>query len=316
MIKLKYKKIWLNYISITWSGTDNQASRELSFELPSNPYDKDFSNSPISLGEIVQLYDDKKLLFLGVVTSRERTAEIGTSSYVAKDFIHYLLRSTGSYKFKGKTAEAITKKLCMDLKISVGSLAKTGYVINKLYFDDQNFYDMIIKAYRKAKVHTGKKYMLTMSGKKLNVVTKGTSSGVMLEQGVDITNASYSDTTDNMVNLVKIYNEKKTQVGKVQNKKLVSKYGVYQSAYTKEKKVNAKKKAESMLVGITKEANVEGIGNVKAISGKSIVIHDKATGLSGKFYITSDSHTFSDGVHTMSLGLSWNNTMEEGADTA
>ena len=65
-----------------------------------------------------------------------------------------------------------------------------------------------------------------------------------------------------------------------------------------------------MLEGVTPQATVESVGDVRAISGKSIIISDKATGLSGAFYITSDTHTFSDGVHTMSLELAWHNVME------
>jgi hypothetical protein len=71
-----------------------------------------------------------------------------------------------------------------------------------------------------------------------------------------------------------------------------------------------------MLVGITKEASVSAIGNVKAISGYSIEINDTATGLKGKFYITDDSHTFENGTHTMSLGLAWKNEMDEGAEVS
>ena len=100
----------------------------------------------------------------------------------------------------------------------------------------------------------------------------------------------------------------------VEKKKLTQKYGIYQSTYTKEDGVNAKKEAEALMVGITKEASVEAIGNIRAVSGRSIVIYDKATGLNGKFYITSDTHTFENGVHTMQLELVWQNIMESGAD--
>ena len=65
-----------------------------------------------------------------------------------------------------------------------------------------------------------------------------------------------------------------------------------------------------MLTGVTKEASVSAIGNIKAISGYSITIKDKATGLTGKFYITEDCHTFENGAYTMELTLVWKNEME------
>lgn len=316
MIKLRWKSKWIEYESITWSGTHNQCSRELDFTIPCNPYDKDFENQAIKLGDLIYLYDGATQLFVGTVTSREKSAEIGSASYVAMDFMHHLLRSNGTYKFKKTTPEKITKKVCSDLQIKTTNLAKTKTNIAKMFFDDQCIYDIIVRAYRKAKAVTGKIYMPTMSGNKVSVIQKGIRSGVTLTQGVDITGATYSDTTDNMINLVKIYNDSMKKLGQVQRKKSVAAYGVYQQTYTKEKGINAKKQAKAMMVGITKEASVEAIGNVKAISGYSIEILDKATGLTGTFYITSDSHAFENGTHTMSLGLSWKNEAEEGAEAS
>lgn len=314
MIKLYWNKAQLNFEKVEWSGTDTQASRQIIFSIPVNPYDKGFKNVSIKLGDIVTLYSDKEKLFVGVVTSREKSAAIGTTSFTAKDFMHYLLRSSTSRKFVNKSPEQITKQICTEAGIKCSDLAKTGVNIPKLIFEDQNLYGIILKAYRKAVGKTKKKYMLTMDGKKLSVIVKGKDSKVTLDQGKDITDASYSDTTDNMVNLVKIYNESMQQIGKVEKKKLTQKYGIYQSTYTKEDGVNAKKEAEALMVGITKEASVEAIGDIRAVSGKSLVIYDKATGLKGKFYITSDTHTFENGVHTMQLELAWKNIMENGAD--
>lgn len=90
---------------------------------------------------------------------------------------------------------------------------------------------------------------------------------------------------------------------------------MYQSVYTKEKGVNAKTAAKALLTGVTKEASIEALGNIAAVSGKSINIQNSAAKLTGKFYITSDTHKFENGTHTMSLSLSYVNTMEEGADT-
>ena len=311
MIKLRWKDTWIKFTSVTWSGTDNQASREIAFEIPSNPYDKNFENVPIKLGDLVYLYDDKTQLFVGTVTDRQKPAEAGTTTYTARDFMHYLLRSNTTKKFKNKSPEKITTAVCKELGIGTTALAKTKLNIASMWFEDQCIYDIIIKVYRKAKAKTKKKYMPVMVGKKVSVVEKGKDSKVTLDQKVDITSATYHDTTDNMVDLVRIYNSSLKQIGKVENKKQVSTYGTYQATYKKEKGVDAKKEAKALLVGITKEATVEAIGDVRAISGRSITIHDKATGLFGKFYITSDSHTFENGVHTMSLSLSWDNKMEE-----
>lgn len=315
MIKLYWKKKSIDFESVVWSGSDQQSSREITFTLPSNPYDKNFTQLNIKLGDVVSLYDGSDRLFLGTVTNREKTAEIGSATYTAKDFMHHLLRSNGSYKFKNTSPEKIAQKVCKDVDIPVGDLAKSGASIPKMFFDSACLYDIIIKAYRQAKAVTGKLYMLTMTGNKVNVIQKGLSSGVKLTQGVNVTGATYSDTTDNIVNTIKIQDESLSNLGTVKSDKSIEKYGVYQDVYTKEEGVSAKSKAKEMFVGVTKEASIEALGDVRAIAGKSIEISDKATSLVGTFYITSDTHTFENGTHMMSLELSYQNIMEDGADT-
>ena len=305
-----WKNKILPFVSLTWSGTDTQASREISFTLPWNPYDNSVARPSIAKGDVIELREEGVTLFLGVVTSREKTAEIGTASYTAKDYMHYLLRSNGTYIFKNKTPEDITKKVCSAVQIPTTKLFKTGVNIKKMVCEDMCLYDIIIKAYRKVKSYTGRNYMPVMVGGKVSVIEKGESSGVTLTEAENITNATYSDTTDNMVNVVRIYNGKHKEVGLVQNASNVKQYGVYQTTYTKEKGVSATAGAKKELYGTTREASISSFGDLRAISGRSISIKDPATGLNGKFFITSDSHTFENGVHLMELGLAWKNTME------
>ncbi len=314
MIKIKWKGKTLDFESVEWSGTDNQCSRQLTFTVPVNQYDKMFKSYGIALGDLVKLYSDKKLLFIGTITAREKTAAVGTASYTAVDFMQHLLRSIGTYVFRNTTPEAIAKRLCTELKIKIGSLAKTKIYIKRLIYEEQDIYDIIVGAYRKAKPQTKKKYMPVMEGSKFSVIEKGLSSGVKLTQGVNITDASYNDTTDNIVNKVDIYSDSRVKLGQIENRKSQEKYGIYQSQITKEKGTDAKKEALALLTGVTKEASIEALGDVRAISGRSIVINDKATGLKGTFYISSDTHSFSNGTHTMSLDLSWVNEMESGAE--
>lgn len=323
MITVKWgprgKKTWieLNIVTCEWSGTENQAARQLQFTLPWNPYDKGFNNKKVTLGDRVKLYDEKKLLFSGIVTSREKTATIGTASFSAYDYMHYLLRSKVSRVFHNTTPRAVTVNLCNQVKVKTGKLQDPKINIPRVIYKEQSIYDIIVAVYRKAYLSsTGKakiKYMPMMSGDKLSVVKKGVSCGVTLKQDADILSATYHDTTDNMVNHVTIYNESNYKVSVQQDKKLINKYGYYMEAYTKEKGATASQKAKNLIVGVTKEASVEAIGNVKCVAGKSLKIYDKATGITGKFYITSDSHSFRDGVHTMKLELSQSNNMEIGA---
>ena len=304
------------FVNATWSGSHNQSSRSLTFTVPNNPYDENFENQDIRLGSVVTLYDDDTLLFTGTTTSREKTAEVGTASYTAQDYMHHLLRSNASYKFKNTTPEKITKRVCSDVGIKTQDLASTDTNIKKLYFEDQCLYDIIIKAYRKARKNTKKNYMPAMIGSKVTVIEKGTPSGVVLDQTSNVTGATYTDTTDNIVNTINVYNDKSTKVSCYEDRNTIASYGVYMATYTMEDGVDYTSEAKSMVVGVTKEASIEAVGDLKAISGYSIEIHDESVGLTGTFYITEDSHVFENGVHTMSLSLAWDDSMEEGASTA
>ncbi len=69
MVKLRWKDKWIDFVSVDWSGTDNQCSRQVAFSVPNNPYDKNFEQLGIALGDLIYLYD-KKRFFIGTVTNR------------------------------------------------------------------------------------------------------------------------------------------------------------------------------------------------------------------------------------------------------
>ena len=314
MIRLRWKNTWINFSSLTWSGSDNQCSREVSFSLPRNPYDKSFVNSDIAVGDLIYVYNDKKCIFLGTCTSRELSASIGTSNFIANDFLFHLTKSSASYKFKNISVYKAIQKICSSMGVKLGSIPKYSLNVGKMYFDDANVYDVIIALLKRVKSHTGKNYMPYMNVNKLAIREKGVESGVKLVQGETITGASYTTDLNDMVNRVYIYNDKGKCIGKVQNSSNLSKYGVFQGVYTKESNISASKGAKALLKGLNRSATVDSIGNINAVSGKSIIISDKASGLNGKYFIVSDSHTFENNTHMMSLELAFSNYMEQGAD--
>ncbi len=301
--------------STTWGGSVEQAAREATITVLNAPNDSNITKLKLNIapGDILKLYEGDTLIFYGEVQTSEKRDEIGTVSYKARDLLDHLLRINHKQKFKNKTAEAITKELCKKYGITTGSIVATKKVIKKLIIDDSSLYDIIVTAYTKASKSTGKKYMAYMSGKKLCVKAKGaTVSNYELDEYKNLSEASYEETIENMVDQVKIYNDKGKQVGVVKNAAHIKRYGIYQSVYTKEKGVNAQTAAKNMLNGIEKKVNVSTIdGNIKCISGNAVKVTDTATGLKGIFWIQNDSHTWEGGRHTMNLELSFKNIMDK-----
>ena len=216
------------------------------------------------------------------------------------------------YNFADTTAEKITKKVCADFEIDTGTIVATNAPIKKMIIDGSSIYDIIMQAYTKAAKQTGKKYICRMNGTKLTVKVKGTVvSNFVLAEEYNITNTRYEETIDNMVNIVKIYDDAGKQIGEVKKDKWVNKYRIYQQIYKKEKGINADTAAKNMLQGVEKKVTLDGInGDLACIAGNGVEVYDKATGLNGVFWIDSDTHTWENGTHIMNLELNFKNIMD------
>lgn len=306
------KAYWITEFvtTVTWSGAETQASRSLEFEMVNTPFDKDMIVPVLSGGDIVIFYDDDdKPRFEGRVTGKNKLSEVGTRAYTARDYMHNMIQSKASYKFKKKTPEYITRAVCKDIGIKIGKLAKTKKKLKKFIKQGETIYDIVNKAYKKAK--TGNKYLLAMSGKKFTVVKRGgVIAGFHLDSTRDIINFETTENADSMVNRVVLYNQNNKKVGTVKNAGWIKLYGVYQDVYdTGKKKKKAskadKKKAKKQLQGVDKKSTVEAIGDIRCVSGRAIVVYDTATDTNAEFWIKSDSHTWENGIHTMTLEMTF-----------
>lgn len=301
-----------NFVSeVTWSGSVNQATRQLSISVINSPLDENITDINIKLGDRLLLYEKGYQLINAMVYQRERLSEQGTVTYEAFDDLKRLVKSNCTYNFKNTTPEKITNTLCNMLNIQTKDIAITRVPIKKLIVESEGFYTILMKAYTKAYQATGKKYMPLMVGNKLSVVEKGEIiDNFFLSDKLNITSSNYSESIENMINTVKIYNDKGKQVGQVKDNKNIDRFGVFQDAYTKEEGVNATVTARKMLTGVSKEASIDAIGNIQCIAGYGVQIKDSITDLVGKFWIDTDSHTWSNGIHTMSLNLTYKNLMD------
>ena len=315
-MKIKWKsgskEYWITEFvtTVTWSGADTQASRSLEFELVNTPYDKATKVPALKGGDIITFYDDSGTArFTGRITNKTKLSEIGTRQYTARDYMHNLVQSKASYIFKKKTAEYITRAICKDMLISISALVKTKKKIKKYVAQGMSPYDIIDKAYKKAK--TGAKYLLVMNGTKLAVVKRGGAiTGFHLDSTKDIINMEFTENADSMINQVAIYNKNNKKIGVVKNADWIKLYGIYQDVFEtdkKKKKATKANKAEAkkQLQGVEKKTTCEAIGDIRCISGRAITILDRATMTSAEFWIKSDSHTWENGVHTMTLELSF-----------
>ena len=299
---------------VTWTGSAKQAARTVAFSVAYSPNDKKVKNLNIKLGDKIIFYpgypDNKKIKFIGIVTQRERKSEIGELQYTATDGMMHLLRSSGTYRITNKTPEKITQMICKDVKVKTGSIAKTKIPISKIFFQERPYYEIIMAAYTKAYRKNKKKYIAQMNGDKLEVIQKGKIiPNFHIRQGEKITDSSYTEDLESMVNRVYIYDSNNNKIGSVSNSNWVKKYGVFQNTISADSG-NGKTEAKAELQGINKTASLTMIGDYRCVSGLGVIIEDSRTGLKGKFWIENDSHEWSNGVYTTTLELAFKNVMD------
>ena len=299
------------YVSkLQWSGASTQASRQVSITLANDPYDKNMNVPRIKPGDVIKVYagKEKNPRFIGRVPNRQLTSDIGTIEIVAYDYMHNLLQSTMSKKFKNKTPEYITKAVLADLGVSAGKIAKTGVKIKKFFPSEMSPYNIIVAAYRKAAKTNGKKYFFRMNGTKFESIEKGEIYKTYLEEKVNITKSNYEENADDVVNKVVVFKNNK-KVNTVKNNASIKKYGIVQRTISVDSGKGAKE-AKNTLQGISKTASISTTGDWNCVAGKGVYVKDSASGLTGKYWISNDTHTFENGIHTMDLDLEFKEVME------
>ncbi len=291
------------YSSATWSGNEEEVARRLELQVLNPLQDYYIPKVDLQLGGFIISYNDKeKELFQGLILSKEKSSQNSNISLVCVDALYYANKSKAIHNFNKKTAEEITTTLCNEAKIVIGALAVTG--IAQDLPANNTVFNLIKDAYDYAGSLNGKYYIISMRQGKIYVEEKAKSANfVILASDSNISDSTYKETLESMVNIVKIYDDTGKQIGEVKNNGNIKAYGVFQETYEEETDKNYNMVANNMLKGVEKTFSIEATGNDECISGTYVTFNDKLTGISGDYTIISDNHTFSEGTHIMRLEL-------------
>lgn len=303
----KDKNITELVTKIEWSGDISQVARQLNFSVAVSPHDEYLPATTIYMGDMIKLLDDNdKEVFQGYAFSKEKSISSNEMSVNCYDGLIYLLKSNGTYNFKKVTPQAIVKKLSNDFGIQLGSL-EGGSPISRI-FDAESIYSIIMTAYTIESAKSKKQYIPVMKEGKLEVILKGKHiTEFVLDGESNIIDSTYGESIENSINKVKIYDEEGNAKGEVN---LSGVPGILQDIYKVEEGIDPKIGAKALLKGKERTASIEALGDLECVTGNAVVIKEPFTGLNGLFYIDNDTHTFQNGQHTMSLGLSYQNLMD------
>ncbi|SER87238.1 hypothetical protein [Psychrobacillus sp. OK032] len=296
--------------SATWSGHSEKPNRTLTLQFK-NTIDGRYKAFAVSNGEAIQYFINNKRIFVGSVFDTDIN-ESGNMTVTCYDRNYYTLKSKATRQFKNKKASEIVKQLAKDFGIPVGNIEDTGYVIPKLILRNHSLYDMMQKAMYLTYKQTKKRFFFgNVDGKLTLMQHKNNVTPWILAAGSNLTSASYSismEDTKTQVQVVGGKDNKLTHTAKsVASQKL---YGIMQHYEEMDEKATTsqvKQRAESLLKELNvlnDQASVSAIGIIDVVTGCGVYVREPMTGLAGGYYVTSDSHTFSDGKHEMKLEIS------------
>jgi len=298
---------------IEWSGDVDSCCRTLGLEMIVSATDKTLPYVYLPLAGGVQMTLDGKRLFVGNVVSKDKSTDSATMSVNCFDKGFYLKNSKATRKYNGETPESITRQLCSTYGIEIGSLASTGFAV-KRKFSAVPLYSIIDSVYTLAAKQNGKKYLLRFDGAKLDVIERGvTPQSVMLQSGVNIQTATYSESIESMVNRVLIYDNEGNFVSSVSDDAAVKKYGLLADVITQSDGEDAKAEAREILDdnGVERKVTVTCLGHPKLITGNTVWLYEPFTGQANTCWIDADTHVWQNGVYTCKLTLNYKNQMRE-----
>lgn len=306
-------------ISFTWSGDNNEAARKVEFSIAFNNISKDssFINPKIELGstvivkyiESVSNLDSKEItLFKGKIWIQNRDTSSFEKRFTAYDDLIFLAKSKLNKKFKDSTVYDDIKQVANEWGFNV--VLDKGVTLDAkgdFIADGMSCTEIFKKALSLQSAKDNKKYSIMALDENNNIIIGDNSTkevaNFSLTDKTNIISSSHGESIENLVSLVYISdtNGDTSSDKSVKGEWAFNRFGKVTEIYKPDDKVDTKTAATQLLHSVDIEASLSAIGNIYCVAGKSIEIQEE--NLKGKFFIKSDSHSFSNGQHTMNLTL-------------
>ena len=303
------------FSQMTWSGDYQQCCRTLEFSVISSPSNQiGVPKVKCELGYAVRLYRNTQLLFEGWVHGREKSTADNVITYTAYDRGYYLNRNKVVEKAVNTTPETWTHYLCQKYGVKVGSIATTGFKFSRNFLGGETLYECIQTGYTLAGAKSKKRYQIRFTGDSLNVFEKCKNANTLvIKGGVNLMDATISESVEKMVNQVDIYDKDDKFVKSLKNKDAIKLYGLMRGYLKQSDKKDSSAEAQRTLDdnGVERKVTINGFGNVNSLTGTTVIVQEPYTGLNGLFWIDNDTHTWKNGMYLNKLTLNFRNIMDE-----
>ena len=292
--------------SISWSGSWTDCARQLTAPV--------LPQALVELGGTIHMRLNGSLRFSGRITDRGRDSLGHTVDLTALDNGFYLKRNSIFRAVRKQAPEAVTRDLCREFEIPVGSLAETDVKVSRNFLGS-NLYQVIQTMYTLASEQTGKKYQVRFAGQELEVVEKKLNDqSLRLVPGANLLSFQSKDSIQRMVNSVGVYSDANKRIDTYRREHdYVGLYGLMEQAIKASAYETPEKAARELMEenGISTTVTADCIGNGKLITGNAVVVHEPVTGTDGLFWILSDQHTKKNGIYRTKVTLDFRNLMDK-----
>lgn len=263
----------------------------------------------IKVGDTVTFKVNGKVQFMGIVTSKNVSTDDEMINISCKDYGIYLKRNSGTYKFRNATPKAIVERICKDFSIPIGNILGINTKITR-NFINVNLYNIIMTAYT---LNSDKKITIQFINGKLNITERGSISERHVLKD-NLISVDATESIDDMVNTVNIYNDKDELIKTIQNandRKLYGQFNEYVKATEGEDYIA---KANKKLKEKEQKISLANLGNSDFTTGKAVIVETPINGIKGKYHIDADVHKWQNGIYTNKLTLNFKMVMDEKED--
>lgn len=315
----------LTDITAICSGVDLQgqvqgASRKMAFDVMRKGQDYYLGGiADIQRGDAIALMDgDSTSLddarFYGLVWRIDEADNDALKSVTCYDNMKFLMKSEViTNVFTDMTAPEITRTVCKELGVTVGTLPESDVKVN-VNARGKSGYEAIMIAWTETRKETDKYYHARMVGYKFCVIEKGELlegktlvyrtqdlpcsliSVTMAEDSEDAVTSLWERSESGPATFIENDDELVALLGYI--------VGMNDSGQTSDQD-NVKAINDGKVT-----LSVEAIGDWAVQTGWSIALKSK-TVTADRLYIESDRHHYANGIHTMTLELSYENSMDE-----
>ncbi|MCD7891611.1 MAG: hypothetical protein LUG26_07700 [Ruminococcus sp.] len=303
---------------IQWKGRKGSAARSITATLVDDDgYKHARSEIDVEQGHQCIFSYNGEELFRGIIMSQTQSNK-KKLKFTAYDNGIYLSNNKDTFTYEGKTASDVFKDCCTRFGLPVGEVANCSYKIPELTKSKTTAFDAIADAMSLDFDATGIRHFVSSDKGKLSLLTRRENIlQWVVEVGQNLVTYSYTRSIEDIKTRVKLISKEGTTIAEKINSDLEAKIGTFQEIDQPDESLTTAQINDLIASMLDEDStpertlDVEAIGIPEVISGIGVYIIIPEIDLSRTFYVDSDTHTFEDNKHTMSLKLNYANDLSK-----